>query len=73
MVGQNWTQISDFIDKLLQGGETTIKSMRAANAEKQEQQEQEEKTKTFESEKKVANKAPVESVTVANISKALKL
>ena len=42
------TQISDFIDKLLQGGETTIKSMRAANAEKQEQQEQEEKTKTFE-------------------------
>ena len=42
------TQISDFIDKLLQGGETTIKSIKAANAEKQEQQEQEEKTKTFE-------------------------
>ena len=44
------SNISDFITKLLEGEETTIKSIKAANAEKQEQQEQEEKTKTFEYE-----------------------
>ena len=45
------SSISDFItNKLLQGEETTIKSIKAANAEKQEQQNQEEKTKTFEYE-----------------------
>ena len=45
------SSISDFItNKLLQGEETTIKSIKAANAEKQEQQTQEEKTKTFEYE-----------------------
>jgi len=38
------SQISDFIEKLLEGGETTIKSIQAANAEKQK----EEKTKTFD-------------------------
>ena len=38
------SQISDFIEKLLQGEETTIKSIQAANAEK----EKEEKTKTFD-------------------------
>ncbi len=42
------SNISDFITKLLEGEETTIKSIKAANAEKQEQQE--EKTKTFEYE-----------------------
>ena len=42
------TQISDFIEKLLEGGETTIKSIKAANAERQELEEKEEKTKTFE-------------------------
>jgi|TARA_Y100000294_G_scaffold31033_1_gene26216 type IV pilus assembly protein PilB len=44
------SNISDFITKLLEGEETTIKSIKAANAEKQEQQEQKEKTKTFEYE-----------------------
>ena len=44
------SNISDFITKLLEGEETTIKSIKAANAEKQEQQKQEEKTKTFEYE-----------------------
>ena len=64
------TQISDYINKLLEGGETTIQSIQQANKDK-------EKTKTFDSDLaeagEVLEKAPEEDIeAIENESEVIK-